>query len=124
MNNQRVLGNIVQHPIDQIETLPARPNVHHVKAICAEVAALCPVTHQPDLYTVTIEYDVKNNQVIESKALKLFLWQYRDLGISCEDLAADIAQKLTDQYGATITVTARQQSRGGIVLEANATGTH
>lgn len=120
--NNGVLGKIVQHPIDRIETLPSKKAVKHVRAICGEVTALCPVTGQPDIYTITIDYDVKEQRVIESKALKLFLWQYRDVGISCEDLSADIAQKLSEQYGAEVTVHARQQSRGGIVLESTSEG--
>lgn len=117
-----VLGKVVQHAIDEIETLPANPNIGHVTATCNEVAALCPVTHQPDLYTITIDYDVTDGKVIESKALKLFLWRYRDTGISCENLASDIAHRLTTQYGAPVSVHATQQSRGGIVLEATAQG--
>lgn len=118
--NTSVLGKVVQHPIDKIETLPANPSIRHVRAICSEVSALCPVTAQPDLYTVTIDYDVHDDKVIESKALKLFLWRYRDEGISCENLAADIANHLAEQYGAPVDVHTRQQSRGGIVLEATA----
>ena len=82
---------------------------------------MCPVTGQPDLYTLVVEY-TPNGHVIETKSLKLFLWRYRDRGISCEDLAAEIANELSSQHPATssFTVTATQQSRGGIVLTATA----
>lgn len=114
-----VLGKIVQHAIDHLEYLPGASELLTVEAICSEVSALCPVTNQPDLYTVAIKYR-PSGWIVESKALKLFLWRYRDRGISCEDLAADIARELAEQHPVPteFTVTARQQSRGGIVLEA------
>ena len=114
-----MLGKIVQHPIDRLEYMEGASQLASVTAICSEVGALCPVTAQPDLYTVTVEYS-PHGHVIESKALKLFLWGYRDRGISCEDLASDIAASLAEQHPVPtqFVVTARQQSRGGIVLEA------
>lgn len=116
-----VLGKVVQHPIDTLDYFSALPSLTAVRATCSEVSALCPVTGQPDLYTLVVEY-TPNGHVIETKSLKLFLWRYRDRGISCEDLAAEIANELSSQHPATssFTVTATQQSRGGIVLTATA----
>lgn len=116
-----VLGATVQHPIDTFDYFPARDQLVNVQAICGEVSALCPVTGQPDLYTVSIDY-APMGFVVESKSLKLFLWRYRDVGISCEDLAADIAQQLAAQHPRRtyFTVKVEQQSRGGIVLVATA----
>lgn len=128
--NTDVLGKIVQHPIDYITTLPVAHAPQIVRAICNEVDALCPVTAQPDHYVVEIEYHVRDSKVIESKSLKLYLWQFRDKGISCEELAATIAHDLAVQYAEQtnddevlnqFNVLVRQQSRGGIVLEAHAT---
>ncbi|HRI56460.1 MAG TPA: preQ(1) synthase, partial [Anaerolineae bacterium] len=78
----------------------------------------CPVTGQPDYYTVTIEY-TPGPLCIESKSLKLYLWHFRDRGVFCEQLAVDIR----DQVVATIqpracTVTLVQKARGGIVITA------
>lgn len=143
-----VLGRIVQHAIEEVEFLPAAPQLRRVKATTPEVTALCPVTGQPDIYTVEIEYDpnevthdgdswtyrfsfepeaertVKHRAkgIIESKSLKLYLWKFRDRGIACEDLAATIAQELTEQLDARVVVRAIQQPRGGIVLDAQAIG--
>jgi len=117
-----VLGKIVQHPIDTLSYFTALPVLTNVRATCSEVSALCPVTGQPDLYTVVIDYDPRGH-VIETKSLKLFLWRYRDRGISCEDLAAEIAQELSAQHPtseSSFIVTAAQQSRGGIALTATA----
>lgn len=116
-----LLGKVVQHAIDHVQFLPCRPELEQVDAIANEVSALCPVTGQPDIYTVTISYE-PHGHVIESKALKLYLWRFRDMGISCEDLAAVIAADLTRDHGYPVSVTTQQQSRGGIVLKGYATG--
>ena len=52
-----LLGKAVQGTIsaDQLETFPA-PHVATVKFVTHEVTSFCPVTNQPDLYTVEIEY--------------------------------------------------------------------
>lgn len=119
-----VLGRVVREPLNEIEVLEVIAAPDHVRAICAEVDGLCPVTSQPDHYVVTIDYDVVGKHVIESKALKLYLLRFRNVGISCEALSATIAHQLHEQYtritGADtpFTVHVAQQSRGGIVLEA------
>lgn len=122
-----VLGKIVQHPIDTIEVLTLDNAPDTVTAHCTEVDGLCPVTHQPDHYIVDLTYEVAANKVIESKALKLYLWGFRDKGISCEAISATIATDLHDQYqqitdhDTKFTVTVTQQSRGGIALTATTT---
>jgi len=116
-----VLGKVIQHAIDKVEFMDAHPALATVRAVCAEVSALCPVTGQPDIYTLTIDYSPAG-RIIESKSLKLYLWQFRDRGISCEGLAGYVAQDLTNQLGRQVTVEASQQSRGGIVLVATAAG--
>ena len=125
-NYEGVLGKVVQHSIDHIETLEVNPCPSTVRAVAGEVSALCPVTGQPDLYTVTLDYVPVNGHVVESKALKLYLWSFRDVGISCEELAATIAEQVSASYAehagsfTRFTVTTVQQSRGGIVLSAEA----
>ncbi|MEV0032713.1 hypothetical protein [Nocardia sp. NPDC050793] len=117
--DSRVLGRVVQHPIDFLDFFPADPTLSTVSATCSEVSALCPVTGQPDIYTVIIEYNPVG-RVIESKSLKLFLWRFRDQRIGCEDLASTVARDLHAQHSTEYTVTTIQQSRGGIVLRATA----
>lgn len=119
-----VLGRTVQHPIDRVEFLPAMRSVRHVTAVCREVTALCPVTSQPDVYVVTVDYDV-HDRVIESKSLKLYLWRFRDVGISCESLAGTIAIDLAEQlddgvHETRVEVAVEQAPRGGISLIARA----
>jgi len=44
-----------------------------------EFTCLCPKTGQPDFATLLIEY-VPNEQCVELKALKMYVWSFRDEG--------------------------------------------
>jgi 7-cyano-7-deazaguanine reductase len=85
--------------------------------------SVCPVTEQPDISSLVLEY-TPDRRCIESKSLKLYLWSFRDRKVFCEALAAEIAGEVVraaDPHA--VTVTLRQQPRGGIVIEAVATRT-
>lgn len=92
-----------------------------------EVTALCPVTGQPDFYTVEIE--IIGGYSIESKSLKLYFVTLRNVGMFCEDLSRKIKQDVeecivgdddpsdyADQVAVDVTVI--QKPRGGISIEA------
>ena len=68
-----------------LESFP-NPGVSTVELTSDELAALCPVTGQPDLYVATIEYQ-PDARCLESKSLKLYLNEFRDQGHFCEALA-------------------------------------
>jgi 7-cyano-7-deazaguanine reductase len=44
---------------------------------CPEFTARCPVTNQPDFGRITIKY-IPDERCIESKALKLYLYSFRN----------------------------------------------
>jgi len=46
---------------------------------CPEFTCLCPKTGQPDFATIRIRY-VPDQQCVELKSLKLYLWSYRNEG--------------------------------------------
>lgn len=46
---------------------------------CPEFTTMCPKTGQPDFATITIEY-LPDKVCVELKALKLYLWSYRNEG--------------------------------------------
>lgn len=113
-----VLGSTVRHPIDHLEVFPAPANVTTVRFTSDEVASICPVTSQPDLSRVVIEYG-PHQFCIESKSLKLYLWRFREMAVFAEALAAEIANEVM------ITVKPRwvkieltQRPRGGIEVHA------
>jgi len=104
-----------------LETFP-NPGVANVEMTSDELAALCPVTGQPDLYTATIEYQ-PTARCIESKSLKLYLNGYRNEGHFCEALAVKIRDdvaKALELPSERVRVTLRQKARGGITITATA----
>ena len=114
----KYLGQRATAPIDELDTFPAPAGLDGVTMTSDELTAICPVTGQPDYYTVSIQY-TPGPLCIESKSLKLYLWHFRDRGVFCEQLAVDIR----DQVVATIqpqacTVTLVQKARGGITITA------
>lgn len=117
-----VLGQTVREPITaaELETFDAPPGCSAVSFQTNELTAFCPVTHQPDYYTLTIRY-VPTKLCIESKSLKLYLMGFRDRGLFGEHLVVEIADAiLVATLAAEVTVTAVQQARGGLVMTATA----
>jgi 7-cyano-7-deazaguanine reductase len=98
------------------------PGVTRVEMTSDELIAVCPITGQPDMYVVTIEFHAQR-LCLESKSLKLYLARYRNEGAFCEALAVrirdDIAEALELEPG-EVTVTLRQKARGGITIAATA----
>ena len=96
------------------------PGVATVELTSDELTAVCPITGQPDLYSVTIEYRPKD-LCLESKSLKLYLAGYRNDGHFCEALAVKIRDDTAEALGLgsdAVTVTLRQKARGGISISA------
>ena len=111
-----VLGSTVRHAIDHVEVFPAPADVTTVTFRTEEVASRCPVTEQPDLSSVVIEYE-PDEWCIESKSLKLYLWRFRDRAIFAEALAAEIAgEVMTTAKPRRVRVTLTQRPRGGIEI--------
>ncbi len=113
-----VLGATVRHAIDHVEVFPAPTHVTSVRFTTDELSSMCPVTHQPDLSHVVIEYR-PDQWCIESKSLKLYLWGFRDRAVFAEALAAEIAAEvMTTAAPHEVTVTLTQRPRGGIEVQA------
>jgi 7-cyano-7-deazaguanine reductase len=115
------LGHAGSEHYAGLETFP-NPGVSRVEMTSDELAAVCPITSQPDLYTATIEYSPRE-RCLESKSLKLYLMTFRNEGHFCEALAVrirdDVAEAL-DLQAPDVTVTLRQKARGGITIVATA----
>ncbi len=99
------------------ESFPA-PDVQVVTMEATEFTSLCPRTGQPDFGSVSIEY-VPGERCLESKALKFYLWAYRNEGAFCETLAARIADDVVYAIAPkAVRVEVHQNARGGIRLMA------
>ena len=113
-----ILGSTVRHPVDHVEVFPAPAHVTSVRFTNDELNSMCPVTQQPDLSTVVIEY-VPDQWCVESKSLKLYLWSFRDRAVFAEALAAEIAAEIMHSAHAhAVKVTLTQRPRGGIEVQA------
>ena len=116
----KTLGSRVTH-FQGFETFPTPPEVTEVTMVSDEVTAVCPVTGQPDWYTVEINY-IPGQKCLESKTLKLYLQSFRNAGHFCEKLASIICRDLFEALEPhSIRVSIRQKSRGGVSITATST---
>lgn len=112
-----ILGGTVRHAVDHVECFPTPSGCSKVTFRSDELTSVCPVTGQPDLSSIVIEY-VPVAKCVESKSLKLFLWSFRDRAIFAEALAAAVADEvMTTVEPASVRVTVTQRPRGGIEIE-------
>jgi 7-cyano-7-deazaguanine reductase len=96
----------------------ANPGVSQVDLTSDELVAVCPITGQPDLYVVLIEYTPKD-LCLESKSLKLYLNSFRNEGVFCEALAVRIRDDVAEALGLAagdVRVELTQKARGGITI--------
>lgn len=90
---------------------------YFVKFNCPEFTTLCPMTGQPDFATIYISYmpDVK---MVESKALKLYLFSFRNHGGFHENsvnmIVDDLVELMDPKY---IEVWGKFTPRGGISID-------
>jgi 7-cyano-7-deazaguanine reductase len=116
-NELTILGRTVRHAVEHVEVFPAPAHVMSVRFTCDEVNSMCPVTQQPDLSNVVIEY-APDAHCIESKSLKLYLWGFRDRAVFAEALAAEIAgEVMATASPKRVRVTLTQRPRGGIEVQ-------
>jgi 7-cyano-7-deazaguanine reductase len=100
----------------QLETFenPAAGGEYTIRIRTAEFTCLCPRTGQPDFATLTFEY-VPALRCIELKALKQYLWSFRNEGAFHEAVTnrmlADLVAVLEPKF---LRVTAEFNVRGGL----------
>jgi 7-cyano-7-deazaguanine reductase len=103
-------------PSHHLETFPnpapERDYLVHIEV--PEFTCLCPLTGQPDFATLILDY-VPEAANLELKALKLYMWSFRDQGAFHEAVTNRI---LSEMVAATrprfMRLTARWYVRGGI----------
>jgi 7-cyano-7-deazaguanine reductase len=112
------LGSKTNEPTTLLESFDRPGLLELVEMTSDEVTALCPVTGQPDQYTVTIRY-VPKNKCIESKSLKLKLQSLRQVGVFCEDLSSQLLVHVIASISPrSASVTVVQKPRGGVSIRA------
>src|SRR5512139_3689547 len=106
-----------------IETFPnANPDRDYEIAIrCPEFTSVCPKTGLPDFGEIRIIY-VPDEQCLELKALKLYLIEFRNLGIFYESVTNQILDDLVAACRPRqMTVVGDFTARGGISTSVTAT---
>lgn len=113
------LGHAGSEHYAGLETFP-NPGVARVELTSDELAAVCPITGQADLYVAVIDY-VPERLCIESKSLKLYLASYRNEGAFCEALTVKIRDDVAEALELPkqrVQVTLTQKARGGITIRS------
>ncbi len=103
-------------PSKELETFdnpnPGRDYTIHIEI--PEFTCLCPKTGQPDFATIEIDY-VPAEHCVELKALKLYMWAFRDQGAFHEavtnEILDDIVRAIQPNF---IRIRAEFNVRGGI----------
>lgn len=114
----KYLGKKTTEPITELDSFPAPDGIGPISMTSDEVTGLCPVTGQPDYYTVSITYQ-PDKRCIESKSLKLYLWHFRERAAFCEQLAVEIRREVEKTIQPrSVSVSVIQKARGGITIEA------
>jgi 7-cyano-7-deazaguanine reductase len=103
-------------PSTDLETFanpqPARD--YTIRIRIPEFTCLCPKTGQPDFATLQLDY-VPDQRCVELKALKLYIWSFRDQGAFHEDVTNQILDKLASVCAPRfMRLTAEFNVRGGI----------
>lgn len=111
------LGNPDAEVGRNLETFPTPGNVKRVTLRSGELTTYCPVTKHPDFYELEISF-APDALCLESKSLKLYIESWRDEGAFAETLASRIASDVFDALKPhSVTVTLKQEVRGGIAID-------
>ncbi|PVV08327.1 MAG: NADPH-dependent 7-cyano-7-deazaguanine reductase QueF [gamma proteobacterium symbiont of Ctena orbiculata] len=103
-------------PSKDLETFdnPQPDRDYTIRINIPEFTCLCPKTGQPDFAEMTLEY-VPEKRCVELKALKMYIWSFRDQGAFHEAVTNEI---LSDLVRATqprfMRLSAEFNVRGGI----------
>ena len=109
-------------PSKTLETFdnPQPERDYTVRIRVPEFTCLCPKTGQPDFATLYISY-VPDRHCIELKALKLYVWSFRDEGAFHEAVTNRILDDLVAACNPCfMRVVARFNVRGGIYTTVTA----
>ena len=103
-------------PSKNLETFtnPQPGRNYTIRIEVPEFTCLCPKTGQPDFATIIIEY-VPDQTCVELKALKLYMWTFRERGAFHEAVTNEILDDLVNATAPNfMRIRAEFNVRGGI----------
>jgi 7-cyano-7-deazaguanine reductase len=103
-------------PSKELETFenPNKDADYTIRIRIPEFTCLCPKTGQPDFAELTFEY-VPDELCVELKALKLYMWSFREEGAFHEKVTNDILKDVVEAINPRfMRLTADFNVRGGI----------
>lgn len=103
-------------PSRDLETFenPQPQRDYTIRIRIPEFTCLCPKTGQPDFATLLLEY-IPEAHCVELKALKLYVWSFREEGAFHEDVTNRMLADLVDATQPRfMRLTAEFNVRGGI----------
>jgi 7-cyano-7-deazaguanine reductase len=103
-------------PSKDLETFanPRPGRDYTIRIRMPEFTCLCPKTGQPDFAELELEY-VPDEQCVELKALKMYIWSFRDEGAFHEDVTNQILDDLVKATAPKfMRLTADFNVRGGV----------
>ncbi len=103
-------------PSKDLETFenPQPGRNYTIRIDIPEFTCLCPKTGQPDFATIKIEY-VPDRLCVELKALKLYIWSFRDQGAFHEAVSNQILDDIVAAIAPNfMRIRAEFNVRGGI----------
>jgi 7-cyano-7-deazaguanine reductase len=93
---------------------------YNIEFVSNEFTSLCPKTGQPDFASIKINY-IADEDCIESKSLKLYLFAYRSYGAFMETIVNKILDDLVSVCSPRFMVVEGQFNvRGGIEINVRA----
>ncbi len=107
--------------LSSIKTFPNQFPKYEITIEIPEFTSLCPKTGLPDFGTITIRY-LPDKKCIELKSLKMYILDYRNLGIFYENAVNRILDDIVKACRPVkATVTGEFNPRGGIksIIEAS-----
>jgi 7-cyano-7-deazaguanine reductase len=93
---------------------PAPERDYRIHIQIPEFTCNCPLTGQPDFAHITIDY-IADKLCLELKALKMYMWSFRDEGVFHERVTNEMLQAFVNAVQPRyLRVTAKWYVRGGI----------
>lgn len=101
-------------PLLEVFANPYPQRTYTIVIEAPEFTSVCPKTGQPDFGTILITY-IPDTSCIELKSLKLYLQQYRSVGVFYEDITNRILDDLVAACRPRwMRIESRWRPRGGI----------